>query len=106
MLVIDVRALHVLEELGGGRRGVVRRVAVPDPAAPVVAYREYRPDLLADVRWPVLEALIDLPGEVDGATRAWFAEHTAWPSRLVTRDGQPIGFLMPLVPPTRLVDLA
>jgi hypothetical protein len=96
---IEVDQLHVLRELGAGGQGRVFAVAVGRPDAPPVAYKEYLPHVLPAVDGAALTTLVEFFHGLDGVTRTWLGERTAWPTALVTRAGAICGFLMRLAPP-------
>lgn len=96
---IEADQLHVLRELGAGRQGRVYAVAVGRPDAEPVAYKEYPPNLLPAVDGATLAGLAEFFHGLDGVTRSWLGERTAWPTALVTRAGAICGFLMRLAPP-------
>jgi hypothetical protein len=95
---VEIADLVRRQRLGRGGQGIVTRVTVRQAPHTPVAYKEYLPRVRPAVQWPVLERLVSLYRNADEATRAWFDEHTAWPTAIVTEGGQPRGYLMQLAP--------
>src|SRR5262245_3647548 len=98
VLRMEIGELEREQELGRGGQGVVTRATTRLAPHTPVALKEYLPWIRPTVRWPVLEGLVSLYGNADEATRAWFDEHMAWPTTIVTDGGQPCGYLMRLAP--------
>jgi serine/threonine protein kinase len=95
---IEVARLQVIKTLGDGGQGIVHQVAVPESLQPLMAYKQYKTTSASDVDWFALEGLVGLMDAADAETRSWLREHTAWPSTVVTANGEPRGFLMRLAP--------
>src|SRR5690349_5353736 len=96
---VEIGELVRHQQLGRGGHGVVTRVTTRRAPHATVAFKEYLPRVRPTVRWPVLERMVSLYGNADEATRAWFDEHAAWPTTIVTDGGEPCGYLMRLAPP-------
>jgi hypothetical protein len=97
---VEAEQLAIVRELGDGGQGTVFLAAIPHAAVPLGAYKEYRPEVRPEVDWSNLESLIRVHRDAAG-----LVEDMAWPTAIVTRAGQPTGFLMRLAPPDCTVSL-
>jgi hypothetical protein len=92
---IDATQLGALREVAAGSRGRIF-------AAPAVLinqrwpalYKEYAGHLRPNLDVAALQAMAGLFGELDDGTESWLCERTGWPAAVVTRDGNPCGYLM------------
>ncbi|MGW5196668.1 hypothetical protein [Streptomyces spiralis] len=85
--------------LGDGGQGTVREIEKRriNKTWPV-AYKEYKPKALGELRVDALERMVAfLPGR-PAAVGEWMARNTAWPAALVTRGPDVCGFLMRQIP--------
>ncbi|MEV6115689.1 hypothetical protein AB0L59_25080 [Streptomyces sp. NPDC052109] len=85
--------------LGDGGQGTVWEVEkrLINKTWPV-AYKEYKPKALGQLRVDVLDRMVAfLPGRPP-AVGEWMARHTAWPAALVTEGSDVRGFLMRQIP--------
>lgn len=92
-LAREKTALGVLTPLGDGGEGIVYRCS----ADPGMAYKEFKPVVLAEVDRASLEESIAFPGSLAPADRRVLEERTVWPAAIVTDGGRLTGFLMPLI---------
>ncbi len=95
---IEKAALGNLVQLGVGGQGMVFsapgiRLAGGEPAV----YKEYLPAVRANVRFDVLGQMTGFLDSLSQADAARLSAVAAWPSRIVTNVGQPVGFLMPAI---------
>ncbi|MFG3587897.1 hypothetical protein [Streptomyces sp. NPDC047990] len=85
--------------LGDGGQGIVREVEkrLINKTWPI-AYKEYKPKALSELRVDALERMVAfLPGQPT-AVGEWMARNTAWPAALVTEGQSVRGFLMRQIP--------
>ncbi|GHF97394.1 hypothetical protein [Streptomyces thermodiastaticus] len=85
--------------LGKGGQGTVwevdrRRINGVWP----VAYKEYAPEALRQLRADVLERMVAFLPAQPAAVGEWMARNTAWPAALVTHEAAVRGFLMRQIP--------
>jgi len=93
-MAIKKSKLGSLEEIGRGGEGVVYRCR----ARPDQVYKEFQPQVLAEVDEDALDRLIALPSSLDKASHQYLLARTAWPLEKVVEIGAPIGYTMPLIP--------
>ncbi|WP_181139463.1 hypothetical protein [Streptomyces sp. Ru71] len=63
-----------------------------------VAYKEYKPTALGELRVGTLERMVAFLPAQPAAVGEWMARNTAWPAALVTRGQDVCGFLMRQIP--------
>lgn len=93
-MVTQKSKLGSLEEIGRGGEGVVYRCR----ARPNQVYKEFQPQVLAEVDEDALDRLIALPSSLDKASHQYLLARTTWPLEKVVHKGVPIGYTMPLIP--------
>lgn len=93
-MVTQKSKLGSLEEIGRGGEGVVYRCR----ARPNQVYKEFQPQVLAEVDEDALDRLIALPSSLDKASHQYLLARTTWPLEKVVHKGAPIGYTMPLIP--------
>jgi hypothetical protein len=103
---VSAAKLGTLIDAGRGGQGRVFTAAGVRLAGGVPAvYKEYVPEVRADVAIPALERMVAFLAELDPLTRRALTGRAAWPVALVERDGEVTGFLMRAVPAEYRVDL-
>ncbi|GHB05897.1 hypothetical protein GCM10010512_41640 [Streptomyces thermoviolaceus subsp. thermoviolaceus] len=86
-------------ELGKGGQGTVREIErLRINGSWPVAYKEYTPEALRQLRTDVLERMVAFLPAQPAAVGEWLARNTAWPAALVTRGADVSGFLMRQIP--------
>jgi Ricin-type beta-trefoil lectin domain len=87
--------------LGDGGQGWIYRVTAVGsrPLAQPLAYKRYKPRWLPQINAEALKDLVSLRHGLAHTSRQLLIERTAWPETVVEDEqGQPVGFLMPLLP--------
>ena len=95
---VNLAALQLGPLLDRGGQGSVFRVLdrADDQGRPLV-YKQYNPELIAQLNTAALDQLVDLP--LNSTELAdWLHERTAWPQALVEDQGNVVGFLMRVIP--------
>jgi hypothetical protein len=86
--------------LGDGGQGWIYRVTAigSRPPARPLAYKRYKPHWQNQINAEALKDLVSLRHRLAHTSRQWLIERTAWPETVVVARGQPVGFLMSLLP--------
>src|ERR1700721_2348059 len=97
--VIEREKLGALAKIGqGGQGGVYSAPNVKTKFAASMVYKEYKPQVLADIDFTALAAMPALVEQSLSYTQAeQLISMAAWPCALVEEAGTPTGFVMPAI---------
>lgn len=105
--MIERDKLGALSKVGQGGQGVVYRAPnAKTTFAASMVYKEYKPQVLAEIDFGTLATM---PALVEGSLTYGQAERlieiAAWPCRIVETAGVPTGFVMPAIPDQFVIEL-